>query len=290
MRARADSVNGLKFGLLYGLLIAGASFFVHREVWRHLDMWPLIFDSWSENFLCAAAVVHGYLIGAFNRTQIDLQLKTAYRWAMTWGIPVFMFFYIAAAALCERLVFGVWDSAILRGVGVAIVCASIGLRVWAHATIPKFLCANTAFTKEPEALVAVSPEEKPAIGATEDTAQISEKMADPAPAEIAPDPEPVAREAAPADLLPTKESPVMVYSEMRGPFKWIRHPDRAGRVLFLVGAPLCFGAWMPLAAIPGAVVLINWHLNDLEAFCVSQLGEPYLLYKSRTKRLIPGIF
>jgi protein-S-isoprenylcysteine O-methyltransferase Ste14 len=231
-----DALQGFKLGLLNGLLVLTAVFFVHREVWRHLDLWPLLFSNWSENVLAAVAVLQGYLTGAFSRAQIDSGLQTSYRWAMRWGTPSFLFLYVAASALCERLHFGDWNSPILRAIGVAIILASLGLRIWTHATIPAALRSGTKSGAESEA-----------------------------------------------------PAPETAFDAVSGPFKWIRHPDRAGRILFLVGTPLCFAAWVPLFALPGAVVLLNWHLNDLEAFCLSQLGEPYLLYKQRTKRLIPGI-
>lgn len=256
---RLDSLGGFKLGLLNGLLVLTAIFFVHREVWRHLDLWPLLFSNWSENLLAAVAVLQGYLTGAWAPSQIDLRLQTPYRWAMRCGVPAFLFLYVAAAALCERLHFGDWNHPALRVLGVAIILVSIALRIWAQVTIPEFLRPST------KSGAGSGETEQPKGPAT-----VSEETS-----------------AAPAA---DKAKATAGFDRVGGPFKWIRHPDRAGRILFLIGTPLCFTAWMPLFALPGALVLLNWHLNDLEAFCVSQLGEPYLFYKQRTKRLIPGIF
>lgn len=264
-----DSLGGFKLGLLNGLLVLAATFFVHREVWRHLDLWPLLFSDWSENALAAVAVLHGYLTGAFAPSQIDLRLQTSYRWAMRLGVPTFLFLYVGAAALCERLHFGEWNSPVCRSLGVALILASITLRIWAHATVPPPLQAGT---KSGVAAVDTAPQAEAEPVEQARASEAAATMAETASASVA------------------KESNTEGFDKASGPFKWIRHPDRAGRILFLIGTPLCFAAWMPLFALPGVVVLLNWHLNDLEAFCVSQLGEPYLLYKQRTKRLIPGIF
>jgi protein-S-isoprenylcysteine O-methyltransferase Ste14 len=296
--AKLDALSGFRLGLLSGLLVIGASFFVHREVWRHLDLWPLLFDNWAENCLFAASVISGCMTGAFSASQIDLRMKTAYKWAMNWGIPAFLFLYVAAAGLCERLTFGVWDHPVLRGLGVAMVLASIAFRIWAHVTVPELL----RFSATNSGAIAGAAAAEPAI---DENPQPQPDKAPSAGEESLPAAEepPAAQEIQPPDVLeqPCKGTEASSSSgkvsstdkddvPTAGPYRWIRHPDRAGRVLFLLGAPLCFGAWMPLFALPGALVLLNWHLADLEAYCISQLGEPYLRYKERTKRLIPQLF
>lgn len=262
--AKLDSASGLRLGILNGLLVIGASFFVHREIWRHLDLWPLLFDNWAENCLFACSIIYGWMTGAFSAGQLDSRMKTAYKWAMDWGVPAFLFFYVAAAALCERLNFAVWDHFLLRGTGVALVLIGLGVRVWAHATVPPLLRAGaTKSGADPAAVTG----QQPAI--TEQASRNDE----------------LPEQTADASIVPTADE-----IKPTGPYKWVRHPDRAGRILFLIGVPLCFGAWMPLFALPGALVLLNWHLGDLEAYCVSQLGDSYLRYKEHTKRLLPRLF
>jgi len=44
---------------------------------------------------------------------------------------------------------------------------------------------------------------------------------------------------------------------------WIaRHPIFCGWILFFMGVPLIYGTWLPLLAVPGILVGINWHLKD----------------------------
>jgi protein-S-isoprenylcysteine O-methyltransferase Ste14 len=75
-----------------------------------------------------------------------------------------------------------------------------------------------------------------------------------------------------------------------GPYQKLRHPDAAGKLLSLFGLPFVFNAWLPLLALPGVLVLLKWHIADLEAFRISQLGEPYLEYRKKTWNLIPYLY
>lgn len=75
-----------------------------------------------------------------------------------------------------------------------------------------------------------------------------------------------------------------------GPYRRVRHPDPAGKLLALCGVPLAFNAWVPLLALPGILVLLKWHIADQEAFRISQLGEPYLAYRKKTWNLIPYLY
>lgn len=75
-----------------------------------------------------------------------------------------------------------------------------------------------------------------------------------------------------------------------GPYKKVRHPDAAGKLLSLCALPLAFNAWLPILALPGILVLLKWHIADQEAFRISQLGEPYLDYRKKTWNLIPYLY
>lgn len=76
-----------------------------------------------------------------------------------------------------------------------------------------------------------------------------------------------------------------------GPFRTIRHPNYAGLVLIMIGtavvleSPLALGAvlllWLP------ALLL---RIRDEEDALERHLGEPYVRYAQRTRRLLPGIY
>ena len=75
-----------------------------------------------------------------------------------------------------------------------------------------------------------------------------------------------------------------------GPYRILRYPDAAARMLMMAGLAFVFNSWFSLLVVPGVLVLVKWHIKDQEAFRISQLGEPYLLYKKRTWNLIPFIY
>lgn len=69
----------------------------------------------------------------------------------------------------------------------------------------------------------------------------------------------------------------------------IRHPILFGWILVLAGLPLTFGVWMPILAIPGVFVGLNWRLEQKEATLKDQLGDDYIEFQSNTWRLCPLI-
>jgi protein-S-isoprenylcysteine O-methyltransferase Ste14 len=75
-----------------------------------------------------------------------------------------------------------------------------------------------------------------------------------------------------------------------GPYRLVRHPSYTGVLLILVGVGLAFQS---LAAI--LVILLMFsvayghRINEEEEVLVSELGEEYVKYMKRTKRLIPYI-
>jgi protein-S-isoprenylcysteine O-methyltransferase len=77
----------------------------------------------------------------------------------------------------------------------------------------------------------------------------------------------------------------------RGPYRLIRHPVYAGGILTMVGIGLCLGNWISLAVCVAAGLL--GYLNRIrveEGVLESALGQPYLDYERRTKRLLPGLW
>lgn len=76
----------------------------------------------------------------------------------------------------------------------------------------------------------------------------------------------------------------------RGPYRLIRHPSYTGALLALLGIGLALTNWASLAAI----ILCNavgfgYRVRVEERVLSRTLGEPYIAYMRRTRRLIPFI-
>jgi protein-S-isoprenylcysteine O-methyltransferase Ste14 len=77
----------------------------------------------------------------------------------------------------------------------------------------------------------------------------------------------------------------------RGPYRWIRHPSYTGILLILIGMGIDLNNWISLAIVvllPLAALLYRIGIEE-KALCMT-LGEPYLDYQQRTKRLVPGLW
>jgi protein-S-isoprenylcysteine O-methyltransferase Ste14 len=76
----------------------------------------------------------------------------------------------------------------------------------------------------------------------------------------------------------------------RGPYRLVRHPSYTGGLLILVGLGLALQSW-------GAILLLvllfgpayGYWIYGEENVLVLELGEEYVKYMKRTKRLIPYI-
>jgi protein-S-isoprenylcysteine O-methyltransferase Ste14 len=76
-----------------------------------------------------------------------------------------------------------------------------------------------------------------------------------------------------------------------GPYRWVRHPSYTGLLLIVAGLGLAAGNWLALAvcvALPLAALLRRIRVEEAELTRV--LGQPYRAYRTRTKRLIPGLW
>jgi len=76
-----------------------------------------------------------------------------------------------------------------------------------------------------------------------------------------------------------------------GPYKWIRHPSYAGLLLIVAGLGFALGNWLSAAAclvlpLPALV----WRIHVEEAELSRVLGDAYRAYRTRTARLIPGLW
>lgn len=76
----------------------------------------------------------------------------------------------------------------------------------------------------------------------------------------------------------------------KGPYKYIRHPSYTGALLILIGIGLALQSW---GAVITLVLLFSiaygYRIHIEEKVLISELGNPYIEYKKRTKRLIPYI-
>lgn len=77
----------------------------------------------------------------------------------------------------------------------------------------------------------------------------------------------------------------------RGPFRLVRHPSYTGVLLAFVGFALSLANWAALLVIlvPITAALVH-RMNVEEQALTGALGERYLSYMRRTKRLLPGIY
>jgi protein-S-isoprenylcysteine O-methyltransferase Ste14 len=77
----------------------------------------------------------------------------------------------------------------------------------------------------------------------------------------------------------------------RGPFKWVRHPSYTGVLLAFVGFALTLRNWgaILVVLVPIFAAFVR-RMNVEEEALRGALGERYLAYMRRTKRLVPGVY
>ena len=77
----------------------------------------------------------------------------------------------------------------------------------------------------------------------------------------------------------------------RGPYRLIRHPSYTGALLSLLGFGLVLTNWASLAAIIlWNAVGFGYRVMVEERVLSRALGQPYVAYMRRTRRLIPYVF
>ncbi len=76
-----------------------------------------------------------------------------------------------------------------------------------------------------------------------------------------------------------------------GAYAWVRHPSYSAGLLKLIGLGLALGNWASLAVL-GAMGIIVYarRIAFEEAALMQVIGEKYLAYASKRKRLIPFLF
>ncbi len=76
-----------------------------------------------------------------------------------------------------------------------------------------------------------------------------------------------------------------------GLYKLIRHPGYLGQLMLLLGCSISLANWLSIISMMLPVSLgFIYRISIEEKFMLKQMGQKYLTYQNRTKRLIPGIF
>jgi protein-S-isoprenylcysteine O-methyltransferase len=76
-----------------------------------------------------------------------------------------------------------------------------------------------------------------------------------------------------------------------GPYHYVRHPSYTGSLLAVLGFTLSFTNWASFLIIFVPICAVTlWRIHIEEAALIGALGERYLSYMLRTKRLIPWIY
>ena len=77
----------------------------------------------------------------------------------------------------------------------------------------------------------------------------------------------------------------------RGLYSRVRHPSYLGAIVALSGFGLALGNWFStLAVLVAALVSYGYRIHVEEIALVKGLGDRYVEYRHRTKRLIPWVF
>lgn len=76
-----------------------------------------------------------------------------------------------------------------------------------------------------------------------------------------------------------------------GPYRWLRHPSYTGALIAFTGVGLAFGDWFAVIVLLVPVMAaIMYRVRVEERALVDALGTNYEEYRTRTKRLIPGVY
>jgi protein-S-isoprenylcysteine O-methyltransferase len=77
----------------------------------------------------------------------------------------------------------------------------------------------------------------------------------------------------------------------RGLYSRVRHPSYLGAIVAFTGFGLALGSWVSaLVVLVAALVSYGYRIHVEELALVKGLGDRYVEYRRRTKRLIPGVY
>jgi protein-S-isoprenylcysteine O-methyltransferase Ste14 len=77
----------------------------------------------------------------------------------------------------------------------------------------------------------------------------------------------------------------------RGPYRWVRHPSYTGLLVLAIGFGIALGNWPSLAilvVVPLIVIIRRIAVEEKQLIAV--MGQQYVEYRTRTKRLVPGVW
>jgi protein-S-isoprenylcysteine O-methyltransferase Ste14 len=76
-----------------------------------------------------------------------------------------------------------------------------------------------------------------------------------------------------------------------GLYKRIRHPGYLGQLIIFLGISTSLSNWLSIVLMMSPIIIgYIYRMNTEEKFMIMQMGEIYLNYIHRTKRLIPLIY
>ncbi|MFO1394504.1 MAG: isoprenylcysteine carboxylmethyltransferase family protein [Steroidobacteraceae bacterium] len=71
----------------------------------------------------------------------------------------------------------------------------------------------------------------------------------------------------------------------------VRHPSYTGALLAFVGYGICLGNWISLAVVTVPIAWAFMRRIEVEELALNgALGERYVAYARRTKRLVPWVY
>jgi protein-S-isoprenylcysteine O-methyltransferase Ste14 len=74
-----------------------------------------------------------------------------------------------------------------------------------------------------------------------------------------------------------------------GPYRYTRNPMYLGHLIFLAGLTILFWSWFAVILLVLRALWFHRRVLRDEARLEKLFGEPYLAYRRRVKRWIPGV-
>jgi len=75
-----------------------------------------------------------------------------------------------------------------------------------------------------------------------------------------------------------------------GPFAWCRNPMYLGHILFLLGLTLSLQSALAALITVGTAIWFHLRVRRDEKRLGEHFGQPYLDYRARVRRWVPGLF
>jgi protein-S-isoprenylcysteine O-methyltransferase Ste14 len=76
----------------------------------------------------------------------------------------------------------------------------------------------------------------------------------------------------------------------QGIYRYIRNPMYLGHMIFMLGLAITFWSWAALLLLAVHMVWFNNRAKEDEAHLEELFGAPYVEYRKRVKRWIPGVY